>query len=495
MEYKSSNEFFKKLETDNYEIGSFDAFLKNINELISNNLDNIQKINTNTVRGETLYKILKSPFRASVIDKTTREFIGFISTYNIDNQHKVASLIFISSTDLEKDQINEILDEYKDFITNDLGISTYQDFTIINNEHYNNQHADINIPYINFQANYLKDNTDENIIDEYKAMGYNVPNLSFIKEIVDGNRKIGIIGLSNIIWSNNRANLNVFFNRDIDSKYIEELGPLVMDEYLDYIHKNNLHNVSLGVSGSNTNLLQSVQNSSMDFYAAIPFASQQGNKVDSNYLFQSYPNMTKKSLIQPKNELIIDDTKITRLDDVMELSDNFIAISPKVFEEYNIDLQKIVKGHINALQNRTNYSIPLGEDKYMLEEGNGKYGISKTISNYEYIILDRNFNYCGIAGIIRTNGKNAEIEVALAKERQHQGLGKIVTEELYKQLFKHGYQSATSAVFDFNNPSNKLINKIANYNGTRIESYYINGKLWDMHYYTRINGEIKSNKK
>lgn len=494
MEYISSNEFIKKLESDNYEIGSFDVNLENTKKVIKDNLDSIQNLNSSISSADDLLKKLPTSFRASIVDKKTTHYIGFISIYDIDNQNKKASLLFMSNANLTKDQINEIVDEYKCFIYNDLGISMYEDINIINNNSYINEHNDIKIPSINLQSNYLRDNTDSKVIEEYKQMGYNIPNLTFIKEIVDGERRIGIIGLSNLIWSNNRANLNVFFNKEIDDKYIEELGTLVIDEYLDFIHKNNLHNVSIAISGSNSNLLQSVENSSMDFYATIPYAAKNNNIVDSNYLYQSYPNMTKKFLIKPENKIIIDDTPITELDEVMELNDNFIAISPKVFEKYNIDLQKIVKSHINAMQDRTKYTIPLGEDKYMLQEGNGKYGISNAIQNYEYIILDKNLDYCGIAGIIRTNGKNAEIEVALAPNMQHQGLGKIVTEELYKQLFKHGYMSATSGVFDFNNPSNNLITKLANYNGTRIESYYINGKLWDMHFYTKTNENIPKSK-
>ena len=498
MKYISSNQFVKKLESDNYEIGSFNTFLKKIRESLSYNLDNIENINSNIHAGKIMWQFLKSHFRGSVIDKKTREYVGFISVYNIDNQHKNASLIFISDSNinLTKEQINEIVEKYKDFIYNDLGISIYKDITIISNNTFFNEHNNINIPTIDFHSEYLKDLTNSKVIEEYKNMGYNIPKLylPFIKEIFAGERRIGIIGLSNLLWSNNRANLNVFFDKSIDDKYIEELAPIVIDEYLDYIHKNNLHNVSIAVSGSDSKLLQSIENSNMDFYASIPFASKTGNIVDSSYLFQSYPNMNKKDLIKPQNKIIMDDTPISPLDEVMEINDSFIAISPKVFEKYNIDMQKIVKGHINALQHRSTYSIPLGEDKYMLEEGNGKYGISKIILKYDYIILNHNFDYCGIAGIIRTNGKNAEIEVALTPTMQHQGLGKIVTEELYKQLFKHGYMSATSAVFDFNNPSNKLITKLANYNGTRIESYYINGKLWDMHYYTKIKEEAKSKK-
>ena len=482
MEYISSNEFIKKLETNNYEIGSFDVYLEKSKELIEQNINKIKK-NID----DDLLKIMPTTYRASIIDKQPKEYIGFISGYKLDNQNKTASLICVLNKNFDQNQINEIINEYKKFMYDDLAISTYEDITIVSRNDYINEHNDITIPSIVFKGQYLSNNVDSQILEEYKNMGYNIPTLSFIKEIVDSGKSIGIIGLSNLIWSNNRANLNVFFNKNIDDKYIEQLGPIVINEYLDYIHQNRLHNVSIAISGSNNKLMKTIENSEMDFYAAIPYAASENSIVESNYLFQHYPNITKQFLFKPDNQLIVDDTEITELDEIMELNDAFIAVSPKVFEKRNIDPQKIVKGHIEALQHRPNFSIPLGEDKYMLQEGNGKYGISKAISNYEYIILDRNLEYCGIAGILRRNGKNAEIEVALKPTLQHQGLGKIITEEFYKQLFKHGYMSATSAVFDFNNPSNKLITKLANYNGTRIESYYINGKLCDMHFYTKEN--------
>ena len=487
MDYVSSNKFIKKLESKNFQIGSFDVYLEKSKGLINSNLEYFKRIRKSFLSEDDVLKNLPTIYRASIVDKESNEYVGFISAYDVDNQNKKASLIFVSDNNLSNEQINEIIDEYKKFIYDDLAISTYEDISIISDKDYINEHNDIKTSVISFQSNYLKDNIDSKIIDKYKDMGYVVPNLSFIKEIVDGNRSIGIIGLSNLIWSNNRANLNVFFDKGVDDKYIEQLGPMVIDEYLDYIHQNKLHNVSIAVSGSDSKLLQAVENSNMDFYAAIPFASRTGNIVESNYLFQHYPNMNHESLLKPDNKMIIDDTPITELDDVMKLNNAFIAISPRLFEERNIDVQKIVKGHINALQHRPNFSIPLGEDKYMLQEGNGKYGISKAVLNYQYIIFDNNLDYCGIASILRRNGKNAEIEVGLKPTLQHQGLGKIITEEFYKQLFKHGYMSATSAVFDFNNPSNRLITKLANYNGTRIESYYINGKLWNMNFYTKTN--------
>ena len=95
--------------------------------------------------------------------------------------------------------------------------------------------------------------------------------------------------------------------------------------------------------------------------------------------------------------------------------------------------------------------------------------------------------------ILRKNalGKNAEIELGIKPNIQKSGLGTKMINSFYNEMFNQGYASVTSSVFDFNEPSLKLHEKVASFNGTRIESYYINGKLWDMHYFTNVNPNIE----
>ena len=75
------------------------------------------------------------------------------------------------------------------------------------------------------------------------------------------------------------------------------------------------------------------------------------------------------------------------LSEVIDLKNDFFALKPTVFEKRNVDINKVVKSHIEAMQNRNNFSIPVGEDKYMIQEGNGKYGMSKAVQNYSYILF------------------------------------------------------------------------------------------------------------
>ena len=132
-------------------------------------------------------------------------------------------------------------------------------------------------------------------------------------------------------------------------------------------------------------------------------------------------------------------------------------------------------------------------------KGNGTYGISKVLMNLSYVLLDINNKYAGYVNILRhnANNNNAEIEIGIKPGLQGNDLGKRVVNEFYNQLFSIGYASVTSAVFSFNEPSLRLHEKVAKLNGTRIESYYINNRLWDMSFYSKVNNlfDNENNKK
>ena len=115
--------------------------------------------------------------------------------------------------------------------------------------------------------------------------------------------------------------------------------------------------------------------------------------------------------------------------------------------------------------------------------------------NYSYVVLDNNDSYAGYINILRSNanGKNVEVEIGIDPTLQHNGLGTTVINKFYDELFSTGVASVTSAVFEFNNPSIKLHEKVAELNGIRLESYYVNGKLWDMNFYSKVNSAIEEN--
>ncbi len=89
------------------------------------------------------------------------------------------------------------------------------------------------------------------------------------------------------------------------------------------------------------------------------------------------------------------------------------------------------------MRNRDDFSIPLGEDKYILQKGNEKYGIYKAMMNYIYIVLDKNNNYSGYINILRNNAnsKNAEIKLGIVPSLQHKGMVTRVINQFYNELF------------------------------------------------------------
>lgn len=478
MEYKSSGEFIPKLYTDNFMIGSFDVYLDKSKGLIEKN-KNL----------EGLLNKMPTSLRASIVSKEDNSYLGFISVLNMNNENSYTSLVLVLEKTLEEAKTNEIVDKYKEFLLNDLGIADIKDYLLVNGDVTTEENHDVISVDILLSDDDLRDGIDEKEKAKLIEEGYNIPNLQIPCTIMDDNECVGLIGLTNLIWSNRRANLQVFVDKEKDESYIRDVIPDVIDEYLNYVHNRNLYNISMSVSGSDTNMMNVILDSNMNFYASIPYASNYKGNAESNYLFQSYPNMIKENdLYLPENKIVTGEIS-KDFKSVIDLGNGYIAMSPKVFKENNIDLNKIVNSHMNAMQDRDRFTIPLGEDKYIIQEGNGNYGISKAVNNYTYVMLDKDMNYVGYTNILRENALNAEIEMALRPEYQSKGIGSSMRKKFYEELFRNGYMSVSSAVFDFNNKSNGLNEKFAKFSGKRIGAYYINGKLWDMNLYTRENEE------
>ena len=153
---------------------------------------------------------------------------------------------------------------------------------------------------------------------------------------------------------------------------------------------------------------------------------------------------------------------------------------------------KLTNSYEEAMQDREHFTIPLGEDKYFLQRGNDNYGIHKSVSNFSYVIVDNSGNYVGYVNILRSEGRHVEIEIGVSPKIQSRGLGRKSLEAFYQELFRVGYASITSCVFDFNTPSIKLHDRVAEFNGVRIESYYANNRLWNMNYYTVVNPLVEN---
>jgi len=485
-----NSNFIKKLETDKYYIGSFDAYQDNSKQLIMENS------NLSIEETEEIMKSLPTTYRASIIDKKTNNYIGYISVYEYEAQNQSTSIRFETSDSLLEEEIKEILDEYKKWIKESLNLISIKEYCYFSKD---KQQYETNIveskTNIIIPSNMIEKGITEETI-EYFNEEYNIPKMQMPCTIKSSGQVIGIIGLTNLIWSNKRANLNIFLDKKLGEDVIGELPNIIIDEYLNFVHNSNIHNVTLSVTGSDTNLQKIIENTSMNYYGEIPFSSINENDLESKLMYQHIPNMEKVNGIYiPENKKIsLSTLEIDKkeLDPIIKINDQYELVSPNVLDTNNID--NILDGHIEAMQARQEFTIPLGEDKYILQKGNGNYGISKAFMNYSYILVDDKKDYCGYINILRNNAenKNAEIEIGISPKLQQKGLGTQVINKFYEELFSIGYASVTSAVFDFNNPSIKLHEKVAELNGIRLESYYINGKMWNMNFYSKINESISS---
>lgn len=481
--------FIVKLETEKYLIGSFDAYLELSTKLIKNN----QKLNDEEV--EAILKSMPTTYRASIINKSG-EYIGYIGLYNVDAKNNSSSVRFEVDVDISNDDKDEILNEFKKYLKDSLNLTNIEELVFVNGSEIKIEKTEI-VPSSNIivPSRFLVPGISDEDMEKF-SNDYSIPKLQMPFSIKSSDRTIGIIGLSNLIWSNKRANLNMFLDKKLGDDIVNEISGHIIDEYINYVHSSNVHNVTLSVNGSNNNMLKILNNTNMNYYGQIPYGAIDNDNLESNLMFQHIPNMKKENgIIIPDNKSIkISSTNTTKteMDEIIELNNGYKMISPNAFEKENIDSNKIMQSHISAMQNRDGFAIPLGEDKYILQKGNGNYGISKALMNYSYVIVDEYNNYVGYINILRNNanGKNAEIEIGIDPSLQHKGLGTLVINRFYDELFSVGVATVTSVVFEFNNPSIRLHEKVAELNGIRLESYYINGRQWNMNFYSKVNNNI-----
>jgi len=482
--------FIPKLKTHKYLIGSFDAYIETTKQLIKNNS------NITDEQVEAILKGMPTTYRAAITSKDG-QYIGYIGLYNVNAQNSTSSIRFEVNRDLEDDDKNEILTEFSKYLVDSLNITEIQEMIYTTKNQSQIAKKQI-IPSTNIiiANELLIPGISEEDLERF-SQDYTIPKLQFPFTIRSHDKIIGIVGLSNLIWSNRRATLHIFLDKQLGSDIAKELSGYIIDDYINYVHNSNVHNITLSVNGSNKDMLDLLAKTNMNYYGFIPFGTISGKNIESNMMFQHIPNMKKEDgIIIPDNNSIsttILDTQKKELAEKVQLNNGFKMVKPNSFEKENIDLNRVLEGHIRAMQNRDGFTIPLGEDKYFLQKGNENYGIFKAFMNYTYVVLDGEDNYAGYINILRRNadGKNVEVEIGIDPTLQHNGLGTSVINRFYDELFSIGVASVTSAVFEFNNPSIKLHEKVAELNGIRLESYYVNGKLWDMNFYSKVNSVIK----
>lgn len=478
--------FICKFETLNFKIGSFDVYIDMSKELIKKNGGYSDE------EVEELLKEFPTSYRASIIDKDNN-YVGYITTYNNDSISSTYSIRMETNKNLSLEERNEISDEYKKWCTESLNFQNLEDEVYISDEVITKQNERVVKPSIVVPKKYLKPGISEDVLNRMKEF-YTVPNLQFPFTIVDNGMVMGIIGVSNLVPSTRRAQLQLFFNKDIESALSYELGKVVIDDYVKYLHDIKINNVTTVVSSLDSKRIEMFDETSMFKWADIPLASKFEGRVGSKTMYQDVPGYTKKDSLYVPNNLVVNSDALfpekTERKEVLMVDANYRLVDPKSFEKYNIDLYKIAREYGKCLEDRENFTKTLGEDKYIPQIGNGRYGLSKFISNLSYVLLDRDNNFAGFIDCLRDDRENGNIEeeIAIIPSLQGKGLGSKMALVFYDEMFKLGYTSITSGVTStLNSKSVGLHSKLASFNGIRIESYYINGKYLDMPYFTKIN--------
>ena len=465
--------FITKLETNNYLIGSFDSYIEESKELLSKNKSiSLEEVNE-------LLKKMPTTTRAAIVNKKTGEYVGFIGISSADGKSESAELFVETNKTIKNDDLKDIYKVFGEYLESSLNIHKINKI----NDWSNNKVNSIILP-----KRYLHGEPSKEQKEIVEKWGFRMPGFTYPQAIyLDDVKFIGIIGLSAYNAANKRANLNIYLDPNLPDDLRLGFGAMVLDEYLEYAHELNVHNISASTSVSSPDKMLYTL-SKMNQFAEIPYTESSKDKLESRLLYQHTPYMHNKK----ENKLIYRNT-IDILPDKSELSskikldENYTLVRPSSFESEGIDLNHIIDGHIEAMQDREKFTIPLGEDKYFLQRGNDNYGIYKSVSKFSYVIVDNLGNYVGYVNILRSEGRHVEIEIGVSPKVQAKGIGRKSLEAFYKELFRVGYASITSCVFNFNTPSIKLHDKVAEFNGVRIESYYANNKLWDMNYYTAVN--------
>ena len=243
--------FIEKFNTGKYKIGSFDSYQDETLELIkqNNNLDD--------VKSNELIKTFPNSYRAAIIDANDN-YLGYITLYNINAIESIASIRFEINKVLSKEDINSIKKTYIEWVKNALNLTNIEEEINItpSKKEITQNKLEFNTNII-IPNNLLIPGIDKETISYFNNQ-YNIPKLYMPFTIKSNNRVIGIIGLTNIIYSNKRANLNIFIDKNIENNIAAELATLLINDYIDYIHKCNIHNVMISISGSESNKLDMI---------------------------------------------------------------------------------------------------------------------------------------------------------------------------------------------------------------------------------------------
>ena len=276
--------FIAKLETSKYLIGSFDAYLDVTKELIESN------INFSSEEADMILKSMPTTSRAAITDKEGN-YIGYLGLFDVDSQNNISSIRFEVNNNLSSIDKKEILTEFRNYLNDSLNINDIEKIVYKTKSSMEIEKKTI-VPKNNIiiSDDMLVPGVTDEILEVFSQY-YKIPKLQMPFTIMNKDKAIGIIGLSNLIWANKRANLNIFLDKKLGSDITSELSTYIIDDYINYVHDSNIHNIMLSVNASNQNMIDIVNKTKMNYYGQIPFSAINEKSVESSLMFQHIPKM------------------------------------------------------------------------------------------------------------------------------------------------------------------------------------------------------------
>lgn len=470
---KEKDNFLVKLESSNFLIGSFDAYIDETKELI--------KIDSNLPdsAAEEIINSMTNGFRAAITSKD-RKYIGYIGLYDINFEEMSASIRFEVNRELSSDKKKEILDKFKKFLSLSANINVIDEITYIASDKKLTERmqkpSDI---AIRPDSPYLIEYCDSKNLSYPFMISSNSP---------DTEKALGVIGLSKVDYINRCATLHIYLDSSDEDTTSDLPLPEIINKYVRYIHELNFHNVNILVSESDKKVLELLNRSEMKCCGEIPYSAFDGDKLVSSIVFQHTPEMNKENgenaVIQNMSCPLPTVSSTMNLPESIEIGD-YKILKPSLLPNEKINF--LLHGLMEAMKDRERFVIPYGLDYRFIE----KDFLEEELKKYSYIILAPDNSFAGFINISENNGRNVEAKFGFAQKINDFVNSGTLVDMFCKELFSHGVASITIPVTAYNGSDiYKSLSKNTTANCALSECSYLNSSYWDLYYYVIVNPDF-----
>ena len=470
---KEKDNFLVKLESSNFLIGSFDAYIDETKKLI------IIDSNLPDSAAEEIINSMTNGFRAAITSKD-EEYIGYIGLYDINFEMMSASIRFEVNRKLSSDEKEEILDKFKNFLSLSSNINVIDEITYI----ASGKKLIERIPKpsdrtIKPDSPYLIEYCDSKNLS-YPFMIYS--NSS------DTEKALGVIGLSKVDYINRCATLHIYLDSYAEDTTSDLPLPEIINKYVRYIHELNFHNVNILVSESDKKVLELLNRSEMKCCGEIPYSAFDGNNLVSSIVFQHTPEMNKENgenaVIQNMSCPLPTVSSTMNLPESIKIGD-YKILKPSLLPNEKINF--LLHGLMEAMKDRERFVIPYGLDYRFIE----KDFLEEELKKYSYIILAPDDSFAGFINISKNNGRNVEAKFGFAQKINNLVNSGTLVKMFCNELFSYGVASITIPVTAYNGSDiYNFLSRNTTANCALSECSYLNSSYWDLYCYVIVNPDF-----